>query len=254
MIGLVGSILAGCGAPTDSPQSVRAGAVPRYAKIGKLSSPVLLKLPSGEAARATSGAASAAGVGASPARLEGASQEVTLLVGALQSVLDRRAGPFTMTTASVLDNATLAQQNSDPNYARQLAQWGRETGYFAAFELAEGGQEPGLLRASVLISRYRAVEGARAAYRYVMTQQANVANTRRYDLQTTAQGAPWDEAVLFYIEETAANGVAVGRYYLIFRVRHLIGFITNIGLAEAVSTRDTEELTAAVFGQLRRLL
>jgi hypothetical protein len=69
----------------------------------------------------------------------------------------------------------------------------------------------------------------------------------------TEQGrsqAIWDEATLLYNEEQSPETL-LGTYTLIFRVRHLIAFVSNRGAASMVSTRDTEELTRAILERLR---
>jgi len=103
----------------------------------------------------------------------------------------------------------------------------------------------------VILSRYRAADGAHAAYQYVVQQQGQSA--RRLDLQTPAGGrAPWDEAIVFY-QETSAEGRTFGQYTFIFRLNSLIGFVTNVGVAGSVSTRDTADLAQAVLERLRGL-
>jgi hypothetical protein len=229
-------LLAACADGLETPDSAAASWVLRVAKVGKLAQgPVLLK------------SVDEAGLARSPAS---DSRELSAIVAGLQTVLAARPGMYAPTTADVLDNATLAAQNANPNYGEMLATWGRQTGYMAAFELQEGG-EPGLLRASVILSRYRAADGARAAYQYVVRQQSQTA--RRLDLQTPAGGrAPWDEAIVFY-QETTVEGRAFGQYTFIFRLNTLIGFVTNVGVAGAVSTRDTADLAQAVLERLRGL-
>ncbi len=203
----------------------------RLPKFGKLTDGVtVMKLPTG----------GGAAVGASP--------ELTAIVDGLRAVLATRPGTYVQTAATILDNETLARQNQNPEYGQLLARWGRETGYFAAFDLDGPPGNGQLLRASVIVSRYSAPAGAHAAYVYVVENQGPSA--RRYDLNPQpGTRLPWDEAVIFY-QELTLEGVRVGQYQLIFRAGRLIGFITNVGLPGAVSGRDTADLTQGVVERL----
>ena len=221
-------VLAGCGTLGNEPADPAARV--RLPKFGKLTDGVtLMKLPAGGAAM-------------------GASPELTAIVEGLRAVLATRPGPYVQTAATVLDNETLARQNQNPEYGQLLARWGRETGYFASFDLDGPPGNGQLLRASVIVSRYRAPAGAHAAYVYVVENQGPSA--RRYDLNPQPGARlPWDEAVIFY-QELTLEGVRVGQYQLIFRAGRLIGFITNVGLPGAVSGRDTADLTQGVVERL----
>jgi hypothetical protein len=178
-------------------------------------------------------------------------RELEAIVAGLRSVLGGRPGIYAPVAVAQLDNETLAAQNANPQYGELLARWGRQTGYTAIFELTTNDGSPGLLRASVIVSRYAAASGAQQAYAYVLENQGEGA--QRLTVAPRGGGrAAWDEAVVFYRESTN-NGHLFGQYTLIFRLRGLIGFVTNVGLAEAVSARDTEELTVAVFERLRAI-
>jgi hypothetical protein len=229
-------LIAACAEGFDAPDPAVASRLLRLEKVGKLArGPMALK------------SVADTGVAQTP---ESDSRELSAIVAGLQTVLRARPGTYAPTNADILDNRVLAAQNANPNYGQLLETWGRQTGYLAAFELREG-DAPGLLRASVILSRYRAAEGAHAAYLYVVQQQSQSA--RRLDLQTPAGGrAPWDEAIVFY-QETSANGRTLGQYTFIFRLNALIGFVTNLGVAGAVSTRDTADLAQAVLERLHGL-
>ena len=223
-------VLAGCGMLAD--EQPGSAARVRLPKFGKLTEGVvLMKLPAGGGGAAV-----------------GASRELTAIVDGLRTVLATRPGTYVQTAATILDNETLARQNQNPEYGQLLARWGRETGYFAAFDLDGPPGNGQLLRASVIVSRYAAPAGAHAAYVYVIENQG--ATARRYDLNPQPGASlPWDEAVIFY-QETTIDGVRVGQYQLIFRADRLIGFITNVGLPGAVSGRDTADLTQGVVERL----
>jgi hypothetical protein len=233
-------VLAACASEEEPAAVQRSGAVAsqllRLEKVGKLvRGPVLLKSVD------EAGIAQPAGV---------ASRELNALVAALQAVLGTRPGTFALVTAAVMDNATLAAQNDNPNYGQLLEQWGRQTGVMVAFE-QRGDGTPGLVRASVILSRYGTPEGAHAAYQYVVGQESRV--SRRFELQAPAGSRPpWDEAVVFYREATA-SARTIGFYTLIFRAGNLICFVSNWGLAGAVTPRDTADLTQAVVERLSNL-
>jgi hypothetical protein len=226
--------LAGCGAPRDmtSPEAQRLARLP---KIGKLAQgPVLIK------------ADSVGGVASAPAQ----AKELTVIVEAVRAALAGRPTAFEQTAASVLDNATLAAQNANPRYDQLLATWGRQTGAMTAYE-APAGAEPGLLRVSVILSRYATPAGAQAAYRYVVEQYD--ASVRRQEMSPpTGERAPWDEAIIFY-QEAQASGRAYGQYTFIFRAGPIITFVTNVGLAGQVTPRDTAEVAQAVIDRLSDL-
>lgn len=236
---IIALLLAAC-AGEDPAAAQRASLVARrllgLEKVGKLTrGPVLLK------------SVDEAGI-AQPAGAT--SRELHLLIAALQAVLGTRPGTFALVTAAVMDNATLAAQNDNPNYGQMLERWGRQTGFMAAFE-QRGDGAPALVRASVILSRYGTPDGAHAAYQYVVEQESRVA--RRFELQAPAGSRPpWDEAVVFYREVTA-DAQRIGFYTLIFRAGNLICFVSNWGLAGAVNPRDTAELTQAVIERLSTL-
>lgn len=180
------------------------------------------------------------------------SRELTALVDGLRAVLATRPGAYALVTAAVLDNTTLANENPNPNYGQLLESWGRQTGYAAAFEQRGQGGQPGLMRASVILSRYGTPAGATSAYQYVVQQGSQAG--RRLDLQSPPRDqAPWDEAVAFYNEDTTTNGQTIGSYRLIFRAGPLICFVSNWGQVGAVSARDTAELTQAIVERLASL-
>jgi hypothetical protein len=242
---LVAMLLTACSQDADrrapAPRQAAAVAGPAGAvlgaKVGKLTQdPMLLKHSGPEAG----------GRAAAPA-----GRELTVIVGALQAVLATRPGTYVQTDGRVMDNETLAAQNENPEYGQLLARWGRQTGYYAAFDLDGETSDAGLLRASVLVSRYGSPAGTEAAYAYVVEQESQRA--QRFDVTMRGEAQePWDEAVVFY-RETTGNGYTVGHFTLIFRSGTLIAFVTNIGLADAVSTRDTSDLTQAVVERLSAL-
>lgn len=229
MLGLLLGLSA-CGQAESTTQPVN-----RLPKLGTLSNGRLVdKLPTPPA---------------SPLDPNVAGRELALIVSAMETVLRSRPGLFAVSTAHILDNETLAAENQNPEYGYLLTQWGRQTGYRAAFEPTDPKGSPGLLWASVILSRYGTSDGARAAYSYVL--QAQSAQAERLDLKTPSNTqAPWDEATVFYTE-TLRNGQVHGVYTLVFRVRGLIGFVSNSGLADGVSTRDMADLTEAIFERLR---
>ncbi|MCC6626815.1 MAG: hypothetical protein IT340_05350 [Chloroflexi bacterium] len=211
-----------------SPAASRLARLPKPGKLAQ--GPVLVKVSDAD------------GVAQAPAP----TKELTVIVDAVGAALADRRTAYRPTAATVLDNATLAAQNANPRYAQLLASWGRQTGAMVAVEAPPDG-EPGLLRVSVIVSRYAAPDGAQAAYRYVIEQYDTTA--RRLEMAPVGVRLPWDEAALYY-QETQANGQRLGQYTLIFRAGALIAFVNNVGLAGQVSTRDTAQVTQALIERL----